>query len=121
MGASNWTRTVWTEAHSPTCRLLLRLWPSQSDLSMLQSVSFEGCYIDDSILCHALKFRFETNESALPLLVTVIISECSGITRAFCEEMQALVSRVIVHIGLRHVYMPSIDILFECVQLPRQA
>jgi hypothetical protein len=69
-----------------------------NDTRALQSVSFQSCNLNGSLLLKVFKERTGNSPSVLPRLETITVSECGGITRADCEMMQSLVPRVIVHV-----------------------
>ncbi|PVF94445.1 hypothetical protein CPB86DRAFT_833289 [Serendipita vermifera] len=67
-------------------------------LHRVQSISFLSTEIESARLIKFLENRLQKHTGDLPFLKRITISGCQGITRADCEELQTLVSQVIVHV-----------------------
>jgi hypothetical protein len=68
------------------------------NMPTLRSASFFFSDVDGTELVNVIKGRLSTNNAILPLLETIAISDCRGITRADCEELQNFDLRVVVYI-----------------------
>ncbi|PVF91490.1 hypothetical protein CPB86DRAFT_878494 [Serendipita vermifera] len=67
-------------------------------MTQLQSASFLLSNLDAAELIKGFEDHLTKEPRILPLLKTIALFECKGITRADCEKLQTLVSRVIVYV-----------------------
>jgi hypothetical protein len=68
------------------------------NMTKLQSAEFFRCHIDGSELVTLFRERSEKTTGILPHFEMLVLSNCRGITRSECEELQDLVSRVVVYV-----------------------
>jgi hypothetical protein len=67
-------------------------------MNNLKSVLFSSCNITGSELVTLFRERSEDTTKTLPQFERLTFSDCKGITRAECEELQTLVPRLSVYV-----------------------